>query len=182
MVEFDPAKDAANVAKHSVSLASAEEFDFANAVIITDDRFDYGETRFRAFAYTGDEGRCLVFTVTGDQSIRVISYRRARRKEMRQMGSEPKTAPGADFDDNPEWTKADFVKARPASEVLPVELYRVLTRRRGPAKQPTKRPVSIRLSARVLDHYRAQGTGWQTRLNADLEGLIARSGPEHRRP
>ena len=78
----------------------------------------------------------------------------------------------ADFDDNPEWTKADFAKARAAGQILPTELYQALTRRRGPAKRPTKTPVSVRLSARVLDHYRAQGVGWQTRLNADLEALI----------
>lgn len=87
-----------------------------------------------------------------------------------------KTPDHPDFDDNPEWTKADFAKARPASEVLPAELYRALVRGRGPAKQPIKTPVSIRLSPRVLDHYRAQGAGWQTRLNADLETLIGKGG------
>ena len=88
------------------------------------------------------------------------------------MASKPRPWDHPDFDDNPEWTEADFAKARPASEVLPPELYQALTRGRGPSKSPTKKPVSIRLSARVLDHYRAQGVGWQTRLNADLEGLI----------
>ena len=90
------------------------------------------------------------------------------------MASKPLTPDHPDFDDNPEWTKADFAKARPASEVLPVELYRSFTRGRGPARQPTKAPISIRLSARVLDHYRSQGVGWQTRLNADLESLIGK--------
>ncbi len=88
------------------------------------------------------------------------------------MASKSKTPDHPDFDDNPEWTKADFAKARPAAEVLPAELYRALTRGRGPAKQPTKTAVSIRLSREVLDHYRSQGAGWQTRLNADLETLI----------
>ena len=92
------------------------------------------------------------------------------------MASKPLTPDRPNFDDNPEWTAADFAKARPASEVLPAALYQSLTRRRGPAKRPTKTPVSIRLSARVLDHYRAQGVGWQTRLNADLEGLIGKGG------
>ena len=90
------------------------------------------------------------------------------------MASKPVTPDHPDFDDNPDWTKADFAKARSASEALPPELYRSLTRARGPAKQPTKTPVSIRLSARVLDHYRSQGVGWQTRLNADLESLIGK--------
>jgi uncharacterized protein (DUF4415 family) len=92
------------------------------------------------------------------------------------MASKPLPPEHPDFDDNPEWTKADFDKARPASEVLPAELYRSLTRGRGPAKQPTKTPVSIRLSARVLEYYRSQGVGWQTRLNADLESLIGKHG------
>lgn len=62
------------------------------------------------------------------------------------------TSDHPDFDDNPDWTKADFVKARPASEVLPAGLYRALVRGRGPAKHPTKTSVSIRLSPRVLNH------------------------------
>lgn len=90
------------------------------------------------------------------------------------MVSESGTPDGHDFDENPEWTEADFAKARSASEVLPAELYQALARGRGPAKQPTKKPVSIRLSTRVLDHYRAQGAGWQTRLNADLEDMIGK--------
>ena len=86
-----------------------------------------------------------------------------------------------DFDDNPEWTDADFARAKPASEVLPPELYRALVRGRGPAKRPTKKAVSIRLSPRVLNYYRGQGTGWQTRLNADLESLISSGGQAKQR-
>ncbi len=85
-----------------------------------------------------------------------------------------------DFDDNPEWTEADFANARPAAEVLPPALHGALTRGRGPAKRPRKQPVSVRLSPRVLDHYRSQGAGWQTRLNADLEALIVARAPEPR--
>ena len=92
------------------------------------------------------------------------------------MVSKPLTPDHPDFDDNPEWTDADFAKARPASEVLPTGLYKALTNGRGQAKNPTKTPVSIRLSARVLNHYRAQGAGWQTRLNSDLEALIGEGG------
>ena len=88
------------------------------------------------------------------------------------MASSPLPPDHPDFDDNPEWTEADFAAARPALEVLPAALFNALTRRRGPARQPTKQPVSIRLSPRVLDHYRSLGAGWQTRLNADLETLI----------
>jgi uncharacterized protein (DUF4415 family) len=41
--------------------------------------------------------------------------------------------------------------------------------------------VSIRFSPRVLDYYRGHGTGWQTRLNADLESLINSGGRSKQR-
>lgn len=70
-------------------------------------------------------------------------------------------------DENPEWTKEDFARARPASEVVPevVALYR---RFRGPQKRPTKRLVSLRLDPDVIEHFRARGPGWQVRINAAL--------------
>lgn len=85
-VVFDPTKDAANVRKHRLSLADAAEFDMANAVVRVDDRFDYGEVRYRAFGRVDGEARCLVFTVDNG-SVRVISYRRAHEKEMRRYGA-----------------------------------------------------------------------------------------------
>jgi uncharacterized DUF497 family protein len=83
-IEFNPAKDATNIAKHDgLSLADAAEFDMVNAVVEPDLRRDYGEARFRAFGRVDGEGRCLVFTVR-ENVVRVISYRRAHQKEMRR--------------------------------------------------------------------------------------------------
>ncbi|MGQ2991798.1 MAG: hypothetical protein ACT6RD_10435 [Brevundimonas sp.] len=45
-IAFDPAKDAANRAKHGVMLAEAERGDWAAAYIAVDDRQDYGEIRW----------------------------------------------------------------------------------------------------------------------------------------
>lgn len=84
-IVFDPAKDAANIAKHGLSLADAAGFELAAAFVAADDRHDYGENRFRAFGYAAGDARCLVFTVR-DGAIRVISYRRAHAKEMRRYG------------------------------------------------------------------------------------------------
>jgi hypothetical protein len=85
-IEFDLAKDAANLAKHGIALSDAAAFDFTAAVVTVDDRFDYGEVRFRAFAYAKGQGRCLVFTAIDSTTIRAISYRRARQKEMQRHG------------------------------------------------------------------------------------------------
>ena len=49
-IEFDPRKDAANRAKHGVSLAMAVEFDWDEALVWVDDRYAYGEWRMIALA------------------------------------------------------------------------------------------------------------------------------------
>jgi len=45
---------------------------------------------------------------------------------------------------------------------------KVIQRGRPPLGDRAKRTVTIRLDADVVDAYRALGSGWQTRLNADL--------------
>ncbi len=42
-------------------------------------------------------------------------------------------------------------------------------RMRGPQKAPTKVPVSIRLSPEVVEHFKSQGPGWQSRIDAALK-------------
>ena len=49
-IEFDPAKDEANLAKHGVSLALAAELDWEAALVWFDDRFEYDELRMIALA------------------------------------------------------------------------------------------------------------------------------------
>ena len=49
-IEFDPAKDVANRAKHGVSLALAGELDWEAALVWIDDRFNYDELRMIALA------------------------------------------------------------------------------------------------------------------------------------
>lgn len=80
-IEFDPAKDAANLAKHGLSLADFSGFDTHPAVLV-DDRFDYGEIRYRALGRIDGVGHCLVYTIT-DTAMRLISFRRAHEKEIR---------------------------------------------------------------------------------------------------
>ncbi len=73
--------------------------------------------------------------------------------------------------DSPEWTVEDSARAVPF-EQLPASLKKTLSSRtRGPQKSPTKKAVSIRLSESVLEYYRSQGAGWQTRLDNDLKKL-----------
>jgi uncharacterized protein (DUF4415 family) len=44
--------------------------------------------------------------------------------------------------------------------------------KRGPQKAPTKSLVSLRLSPEVIDHFKATGPGWQTRIDRTLRASI----------
>ena len=73
--------------------------------------------------------------------------------------------------ENPEWTAEDFKNARPFAEIFP-ELAEALRRSRGAQKAATKELVSIRLDRDVVEHFRASGAGWQTRVNALLRAAM----------
>ena len=77
---FDPDKDAANIAKHGVSLARAA--DLEDAVIEVDTRFTR-EPRFRAYGSIDGLSYCLAFTLRDDH-VRAISPRRTHLKEHRR--------------------------------------------------------------------------------------------------
>lgn len=85
IIEFDSAKDQANIAKHGLSLSDAVALNLAEAEVVIDDRADHGETRYRAFGRIGARGYCLVFTIR-DEALRLISFRHAHEKEMKRYG------------------------------------------------------------------------------------------------
>src|SRR5947209_3018423 len=81
--------------------------------------------------------------------------------------------------ENPEWTEADFRRARPALEVLPKEVVEAIRRyrgQRGPQKSPTKELISLRVDRDVAAAYRASGPGWQTRANEALRLYAKKTG------
>jgi uncharacterized DUF497 family protein len=80
-IDFDPDKDATNLSKHGVSLAAAAQLDWDAALAWIDDRADYGELRIVALAPIGDRLFFVVF-VDRDQARRIISLRRANRREV----------------------------------------------------------------------------------------------------
>ncbi|PBC02531.1 BrnT family toxin [Mesorhizobium sp. WSM3860] len=79
--EWDAAKAKTNRAKHGLDFALAPEFDFANAIIAIDDSADYGEERLVATGIIG-LSVCVMVYVERGETIRVISLRRATKKEI----------------------------------------------------------------------------------------------------
>ena len=82
-IEFDTAKDKSNIDKHGVSLSKAVDLEILS--VLRDERFDYGEDRYRAWGLIGNIAHCLAFAVR-DGSVRAISLRRAHKKEMKRYG------------------------------------------------------------------------------------------------
>jgi uncharacterized protein (DUF4415 family) len=72
-----------------------------------------------------------------------------------------------EYEEAPELTDDQLARA---------DLYhgdKLIRRGRPPLDRP-KEAVKLRLSPEVLDHFRAGGPGWQTRINATLEKAVAR--------
>ena len=66
-----------------------------------------------------------------------------------------------------ELTSEDMKEFRPIQEVLPYALLHKFGVR-GPQKTPTKDRINIRLSHEVVEHFRATGPGWQSRIDEAL--------------
>lgn len=81
-IEFDPAKDSTNQAKHGASLSVAIDLDWEAALVWVDERFEYGETRMIALAPRVNILYCVAFVDRGDVR-RIISLRRANRREVK---------------------------------------------------------------------------------------------------
>ena len=74
----------------------------------------------------------------------------------------PKTTSNRRVDpDNPPWSE----------EMLGPP---VLKRGRGPQRAPTKVLTTVRLDADILAFFKAQGSGYQTRINDELRKVVAK--------
>ena len=81
-IEFDDAKDAANIAKHGVSLVLGAVVLENRIGVVADDRRQYGETRMNAFGLVAARLFACTYTMRGEVA-RIISVRRASRQEQR---------------------------------------------------------------------------------------------------
>lgn len=83
--DWDADKDAANRAKHGVSLGEAVRLDWDRGRDVFDLRADYGEMRVSRFAYLDSRLYVCVYIVR-NTVLRIISLRKANRREIRDHG------------------------------------------------------------------------------------------------
>ena len=87
------------------------------------------------------------------------------------MSKHRKPNPFLTDDENPEWTAADFRRARPAREVLP-NLVAAYERKKIKSKTAKTAVVSIALDRDVLRILRAKGSDWKIRVNDLLKAAV----------
>ncbi|MCZ7910649.1 BrnA antitoxin family protein [Agrobacterium leguminum] len=76
--------------------------------------------------------------------------------------------------DAPEATDKERAQAKPFGAVFPdlaKSIDREIARRGRPKADAPKTPVTIRLDPDLVEHYKAMGKGWQSRINSDLRKL-----------
>ena len=76
------------------------------------------------------------------------------------------TAPGFDRDDAPDLSRDGW----------PEKFAKTTVRRGRPPVAKPKVATTIRLSAEVMDYFKAGGRGWQTRIDAALRDWIGKQG------
>ena len=85
-ISYDPAKNQRNIQERDLSFDDVAYFDFETALIAKDDRKEYGEVRYSALGLLDGRVHALVFTITTD-GIRVISFRKANKREVQTYGN-----------------------------------------------------------------------------------------------
>ena len=86
-IEFDPRKNAINIAKHGISLERAGEIE--PMLVKYDRRFEYGEERMLLYGYIEGAPHCLCY-VERSGVVRAISLRRMHLKEFSRHVKESK--------------------------------------------------------------------------------------------
>jgi len=132
-------------------------------VTFVDSRFDYGEKRLITLAPLAPRVVVIAHAPRGDDMTRIISMRRANRREQKSTKSDlaridrMKDAE-IDYSEIPLLDKSFYKRA---TEVWP----------------PTNQLLTIRLEADVLGWLKAPGRGYHTRINR-----ILRTAMESQRP
>ena len=131
---------------------------------IEDQRFEYDETRYITFGLL--KFRVIVVAHTDEEDvIRIISARKATKMKKnitsKKSGTDLKrldTMADADIDfsDIPEVTPEMFAKGVVRRGLQPI----------------TKRQLTLRLDSDVIEWFKTQGSGYQTKMNALLRAYM----------
>jgi uncharacterized DUF497 family protein len=84
LYEWDEEKNRENLLKHGLDFTDAWEIFNAPMLIVLDDRQDYGEDRWIGMGLLRNRVVVVVYTERGEDTIRIISLRKALSHERKQ--------------------------------------------------------------------------------------------------
>ena len=188
MVIWDEPKRLANLAKHGLDFADFDAgFSFDRFAALPSKPSATGRIRYRFVGLMKGSPVVAVVSPLGTEALSILSLRPANARERKPM-TRSKAAPykvnphysREDWEtvsDNPPLTSDELASLKPASEVLPADLYDAITRKRGPGqrgpgKKPAKIAVTLRLDPDVIQGFKAGGPGWQSRINSTLRTAL----------
>ena len=78
-----------------------------------------------------------------------------------------------DDPDNPEWTDEMFARARAEEHLLPADVRGLIKRPLGrPPQSVVKQAVKLRLDPDIIQRFKSEGRGWQSRMNEALRKSV----------
>ena len=179
--EWDPSKAASNLRKHGVSFQTAVLVFADPKALVVQDRVENGEERWQAIGVVAGHFTLVVAHTVREQDgtevIRIISARlptEGKRDAMKKKLVKHKI----DLSHPPTLTatqKAELkaLQAKPESDIdysdippVPEDFWKKAVR--NPFYRPTKTSTTVRIDSDVLRWLRAQGKGYQSRINAIL--------------
>jgi len=90
--EFDPAKSRKYASTRGLPFELAEAFEWETAITNEDTRRQYPERRFMAIGFIDERLCVLVYTHSTDK-IRIISFRKANKREIKRYENFEKARP-----------------------------------------------------------------------------------------
>ncbi len=94
--EWDPKKNVVNITKHGFDFENAEDVFKGHVFAWVDRRKDYGEERWNGIGLLGDEVVLLVWTLRQPDRVRIISMRKAGKREREDYAKTVKDGLGTD--------------------------------------------------------------------------------------
>lgn len=86
--EWDEAKNRINIEKHGIDFEDAKEVFDGPMIVNIDDRYDYLETRLIGFGWIRNLVSVVVYIEIHDDSIRILSARKANKYERKKFEKE----------------------------------------------------------------------------------------------
>ncbi len=165
MLEWNDDKNAENLRKHGISFEEASLIFEGTVLSWTDARIDYGETRMISLGCIRALVAVAVVHTDRDGKTRIISACLANRRERSLFAKGDRTVSISD-------KRLKALAARTDDQIdygdIP-ELDDMFWKNARLVEPDRTQSVTLRVKKSVLDAYRAQGKGYQTRMNAVLE-------------